>query len=233
MRCLKRLNSLAVSTRYSQLTPRQRWRSTCAKTGALGQALGASRLFQALAMATPGMRELLGVGKVYELAQFTRHTEDADPYDMVIVDSPATGADGILRAPGTFASARGPTCPGTAQRISADGRRGLHSGRRRVHRRGNGSERDTVAARSVAFRRPGAILVFINGLLPERFTAEARRLRKAHGKGADGALAAALSDTCALLASANSAPARRAAKRHAQSVAYLSARACWSPSYAP
>ena len=32
------------------------------KTGALGQALGASRLFQAFAMATPGMRELLSVG---------------------------------------------------------------------------------------------------------------------------------------------------------------------------
>jgi anion-transporting ArsA/GET3 family ATPase len=49
------------------------------KTGPLGQALGSSRLFQAFAMATPGMRELLSVGKVYELAQFTRRTGGADP----------------------------------------------------------------------------------------------------------------------------------------------------------
>ncbi|HTP20502.1 MAG TPA: ArsA-related P-loop ATPase, partial [Solirubrobacteraceae bacterium] len=39
------------------------------KAGTLGQALGSSRLFQAFAMATPGMRELLSIGKVWELAQ--------------------------------------------------------------------------------------------------------------------------------------------------------------------
>ena len=39
------------------------------KTGPLGHALGSSKLFQAFAMATPGMRELLSIGKVWELAQ--------------------------------------------------------------------------------------------------------------------------------------------------------------------
>ncbi|HEY2259548.1 MAG TPA: ArsA family ATPase [Solirubrobacteraceae bacterium] len=74
------------------------------KTGAVGQKLGSSRLFQALAMATPGMRELLTIGKVWELAQPERRTEDADPYDLVIVDSPAAGHGlGILRTPRTFA----------------------------------------------------------------------------------------------------------------------------------
>jgi anion-transporting ArsA/GET3 family ATPase len=74
------------------------------KTGPLGQALGASRLFQAFAMATPGMRELLSIGKVWELAQFERRTEDAVPYDLVVVDAPATGHGvGILRTPRTFA----------------------------------------------------------------------------------------------------------------------------------
>ena len=38
------------------------------KAGTLGQALGSSRLFQAFAMATPGMRELLSIAKVWELA---------------------------------------------------------------------------------------------------------------------------------------------------------------------
>jgi anion-transporting ArsA/GET3 family ATPase len=74
------------------------------KTGPVGQAVGSTRLFQAFAMATPGMRELLSVGKVWELAQLERRTEDAPPYDLVIVDAPATGHGvGILRTPKTFA----------------------------------------------------------------------------------------------------------------------------------
>jgi anion-transporting ArsA/GET3 family ATPase len=74
------------------------------KAGALGHVLSSSRLFNALAMATPGLRELLGVGKVWELAQFHRRTRGADPYDLVIVDAPASGHGvAILRTPRTFA----------------------------------------------------------------------------------------------------------------------------------
>ena len=73
-------------------------------TGTLGQALGSSRVFQAFAMATPGMREMLSVGKVWELAQPDRRTEGAEPYDLVVVDAPATGHGvGLLRTPATFA----------------------------------------------------------------------------------------------------------------------------------
>jgi anion-transporting ArsA/GET3 family ATPase len=74
------------------------------KAGTLGHALGSTKLFQAFAMATPGMRELLSIGKVWELAQFNRQTHHAQPYDLVIVDSPASGHGvGILRTPRTFA----------------------------------------------------------------------------------------------------------------------------------
>jgi anion-transporting ArsA/GET3 family ATPase len=74
------------------------------KTGAVGQVLGSSRLFNAFAMATPGMRELLSIGKVWELSQHERRTDGADVYDLVIVDSPAAGhAVGILRTPRSFA----------------------------------------------------------------------------------------------------------------------------------
>jgi anion-transporting ArsA/GET3 family ATPase len=74
------------------------------KVGALGHAMSSSRLFSAFAMATPGMRELLSIGKVWELAQFERRTRDADPYDLVVVDAPATGHGvGVLRTPRTFA----------------------------------------------------------------------------------------------------------------------------------
>jgi anion-transporting ArsA/GET3 family ATPase len=55
-------------------------------------------------MATPGMRELLSIGKVWELAQLHRRTRGAAPYDLTIVDAPATGHGmGLLRTPRTFA----------------------------------------------------------------------------------------------------------------------------------
>jgi len=74
------------------------------KTGAVGHLLASSRLFHAFAMATPGMRELLSIGKVWELAQLERQTRGAAPYDLVVVDAPATGHGvGILRTPRTFA----------------------------------------------------------------------------------------------------------------------------------
>jgi anion-transporting ArsA/GET3 family ATPase len=74
------------------------------KTGSVGQMLGSSRLFHAFAMATPGMRELLSMGKVWELAQPERRTSGAAPYDFVVVDAPATGHGvGILRTPKMFA----------------------------------------------------------------------------------------------------------------------------------
>lgn len=74
------------------------------KTGPLGQALASSRLFATFAMATPGMRELLSIGKAWELAQVDRRTARAQPYDLVIVDAPATGHGvGALRTPRTFA----------------------------------------------------------------------------------------------------------------------------------
>jgi anion-transporting ArsA/GET3 family ATPase len=74
------------------------------KVGAVGHVLGSSRLFHAFAMATPGMRELLSIGKVWELAQLERRTRDGFPYDFVVVDAPATGHGiGFLRTPKTFA----------------------------------------------------------------------------------------------------------------------------------
>jgi anion-transporting ArsA/GET3 family ATPase len=74
------------------------------KTGRLGNALGSSKLFGAFAMATPGMRELLSIGKIWELAQLQRRTRGADTYDLVVVDAPASGHGvGVLRTPTTFA----------------------------------------------------------------------------------------------------------------------------------
>src|SRR3954452_9136652 len=68
--------------------------------------LASSRMFSYLVAATPGLRELLTVGKVWELAQPDRRTPGAHPYDLVILDAPATGHGvAVLTAPGTFAGA--------------------------------------------------------------------------------------------------------------------------------
>ena len=73
--------------------------------GALAALLSRSRIFTALTAATPGMRELLTIGKVWELAQHERRTRGAEPYDLVVLDAPATGHGlAMLQAPRTFAS---------------------------------------------------------------------------------------------------------------------------------
>lgn len=72
----------------------------------LAELLASSRMFAYLTAATPGLRELLTVGKVWELAQPDRRTPGAHPYDLVILDAPATGHGvAVLSAPGTFADA--------------------------------------------------------------------------------------------------------------------------------
>jgi anion-transporting ArsA/GET3 family ATPase len=77
-------------------------------SGAIAQVLIRSKIFSMVAAATPGMRELLTVGKLWELAQLDRRTPGADAYDLVVVDAPATGHGvAVLSAPRTFAAAAG------------------------------------------------------------------------------------------------------------------------------
>jgi Anion-transporting ATPase len=62
-----------------------------------------NRIFTYFAAATPGLRELVTVGKVWELAQLDRRVKKGAKYDLVIVDAPATGHGlGLLRTPKTF-----------------------------------------------------------------------------------------------------------------------------------
>jgi hypothetical protein len=73
--------------------------------GPLAELLRSDRLFAGLTAATPGLRELLAMGKIWELAQPTRRTPGAEPYDLCIVDAPASGhALTLLRSPGQFAA---------------------------------------------------------------------------------------------------------------------------------
>jgi anion-transporting ArsA/GET3 family ATPase len=73
--------------------------------GVLAAVLSNSRMFTAFTAATPGMRELLTIGKVWELAQHKHRAHGSEPYDLVVLDAPATGhCLAMLQAPRTFAS---------------------------------------------------------------------------------------------------------------------------------
>jgi anion-transporting ArsA/GET3 family ATPase len=72
----------------------------------LADLIGSSATFGIVAAATPGLREMLTIGKIWELSQPRRRLRGSDPYDVVIVDAPATGHGlALLDAPATFASA--------------------------------------------------------------------------------------------------------------------------------
>ena len=75
------------------------------KVRAMGDLLTRSRIFTYLAAATPGLKELVTIGKIWELAQPDRRVKKGREYDLVIVDSPATGHGiGFLETPRTFAN---------------------------------------------------------------------------------------------------------------------------------
>src|SRR3954452_571208 len=70
----------------------------------LADLLMRSGAFASLVAAAPGGAELIAITKLWELVQRRRWTRGAEPYDLVIVDAPASGhGAALLRAPRTFA----------------------------------------------------------------------------------------------------------------------------------
>jgi anion-transporting ArsA/GET3 family ATPase len=75
------------------------------KVRAMRDLLFRSRVFTYLTAATPGLKELVTIGKIWELAQLDRKVRKGRKYDLVIVDAPATGHGiGFLQTPRTFAN---------------------------------------------------------------------------------------------------------------------------------
>jgi anion-transporting ArsA/GET3 family ATPase len=75
------------------------------KVRAMRDLLVRSRVFSYLAAATPGLKELVTIGKLWELAQPERKVKGGRGYDIVVVDAPATGHGvGFLQTPRTFAA---------------------------------------------------------------------------------------------------------------------------------
>ena len=75
------------------------------KVRAMRDMLFRSRIFTYLTAATPGLKELVTIGKIWELAQPDRKVKQGRRYDLVVVDAPATGHGiGFLETPRTFAN---------------------------------------------------------------------------------------------------------------------------------
>lgn len=153
-----------------------------------------NRLFQYLAAATPGMRELLTIGKVWELAQLERRTPEAAPYDLVVVDAPATGHGlGILRTPRTF---RDVARVGPIRRqaeIIHSFVTGPKAGVLCVARPEEMPVNETLYLRRALAEDMGVDLgaVVVNAVYPERFSGgDAERIAAVDGRGSAGAGAA-------------------------------------------
>ena len=58
------------------------------KVRAMRDLLFRSRIFTYLAAATPGLKELVTIGKIWELTQLDRKVKSGRKYDLVIVDAP-------------------------------------------------------------------------------------------------------------------------------------------------
>jgi anion-transporting ArsA/GET3 family ATPase len=148
------------------------------KVKPLADLLGSSRMFQYLAAATPGLREMVTIGKVWELAQDQRRTRGSDPYDVVIVDAPATGHGvAFMRTPKTFADiARGGPVANqgrTIHELIVDPRR---TGVVAVALPEEMPVNETLDLSAELHAELGVEIdrVVVNGLYPERFSARER-----------------------------------------------------------
>ena len=162
----------------------------------LSKLMTSSRIFPYLAAAAPGMRELLTIGQVWDLAQLGERRTGDTPYDLVILDAPATGhALGMLRTPRTFRDvARVGPISRQAGRIDEFLNDGRLTGVVAV-----AAPEETPVAETIEFiaaledelaMAPDTVIV--NGVYPERFTAsEIARVEKV--EGAQPALHAAVS----------------------------------------
>jgi len=183
----------------------------------LAALLARSRLLDHLGTLAPGLEELLAIGKVWEVSQPERIAAGAAPYDLAIVDAPATGHGlAVLSAPHTFAQ---------VARVGPVRRHAEHIDR---------FLRDPAATAVIAVTRPEELplletlelatrlesalgrrldLAVVNGVVPLRLTAaEAKRL------------AAAELDGAARKAATLALSERRVAVRHSATAARLRRR---------
>jgi anion-transporting ArsA/GET3 family ATPase len=155
-----------------------------------------SRIFNYLTAATPGLKELVTIGKIWELARLDRKAKSGRKYDTVIVDAPATGHGvGFLQTPRTFANiARVGPIHSQAQTLDnfitnheTTGVAIVALPEEMPVNESAALEHDLVTEVGVAVDR-----VYMNGLYPERFSKdEAEKLAALAAAEEDGSRAAA------------------------------------------
>jgi anion-transporting ArsA/GET3 family ATPase len=165
------------------------------KVRAMRDMLFRSHIFNYLAAATPGLKELVTIGKIWELAQLDRKVKSGNKYDLVIVDAPATGHGvGFLQTPRTFASiARVGPIHSQAQTLDNFITNHDNTGVAIVALPEEMPVNESAALEHDLTEEVGVAVdrVYLNGLYPERFTkAEAERLGDL-AEGEDGAPRAA------------------------------------------
>ena len=130
------------------------------KAGAIGHALSPSAGCSRRSRWPPrACASCSRIGKVWELAQLQRRTRGAAPYDIVIVDAPATGHGvGILKTPRMFAEiARvGPIAHQGRTIATTIEDRLVHRDRLGRDRRGDASQRDARDVQRARRRRAAA-----------------------------------------------------------------------------
>ena len=165
------------------------------KVRAMRDMLFRSRIFNYLAAATPGLKELVTIGKIWELAQLDRKVKSGRKYDLVIVDAPATGHGiGFLQTPRTFAAiARVGPIHSQAKQLDSLITDHEHTGTAIVAlpeempvNETAALERDLRAEVGVSVDR-----IYMNGLYPERFSRDEVGRLAALAGGENGAVRAA------------------------------------------
>jgi anion-transporting ArsA/GET3 family ATPase len=146
------------------------------KVRAMRDMLFRSRIFNYLAAATPGLKELVTIGKIWELAQLDRKVKKGRKYDLVIVDAPATGHGvGFLQTPRTFASiARVGPIHSQAQQLDRFITDHDHTGTAIVALPEEMPVNESMALEKDLRDEVGVAVdrVYLNGLYPERFKKE-------------------------------------------------------------
>ena len=208
------------------------------KVRAMRDLLFRSKIFTYLAAATPGLRELVTIGKIWELAQDDRKVKKGRNYDLVIVDAPATGHGvGFLQTPRTFANVArvGPIASQaeTLDRFLTDQRRtGVAIVALPEEMPVNETatlERDLTSEVGVAVDR-----IFCNGLYPERFSEDDEQRDRGGVRGCRGRRAPRAAGR-PLRAPPRRRPARaaRPARGAHRGAASRRCRSCSSPSSGP
>jgi anion-transporting ArsA/GET3 family ATPase len=165
------------------------------KVRAMRDMLFRSRIFNYLTAATPGLKELVTIGKIWELAQLDRKVKSGRKYDTVIVDAPATGHGvGFLQTPRTFANiARVGPIHSQAQTLDNFITDHKNTGVAIVALPEEMPVNETAALEHDLVEEVGVAVdrVYLNGLYPERFSKDEAEVLTALAAAEDGATKAA------------------------------------------